>query len=378
MTERGVVRLSAVGDVALGGVFADVSKESIRQTVDGLSPILAAGDINLLSLDCTFGQGVSPNPEEYVVSAPADTLDLLEQLRIHVVSQANNHCLDLGESSLLQTQQMLAERDIGYVGAGLNLEEACRPLILEVEGVRIGFVAYSSTHPWVGGFAANESSAGIAPLDPDLIKSNLDQLQEETDCVVVSVHWGKENLHYPPPECVALGRQIIDWGARIVLGYHPHMIQGYEEYRGGHICYSLGNFLFSDYPDQRLHFLGEQRESLLVRFAITIEEVRLEEFVPLEMGEDCVVLPMQGDRKSEVLELLTRWSDATQAPDYDDYWRHLVRRAELKRLARVFQDEVVAAGWNRGTRRLLSVGGKGVRSVGRSVCEILGFGVNER
>jgi hypothetical protein len=177
---------------------------------------------------------------------------------------------------------------------------------------------------------------------------------------------------------VELGRQIIDWGARIVVGYHPHMIQGYEEYGGGHICYSLGNFLFSDYPDQRLHFLGEQRESLLVRFAITRETVTVEEFVPLEMNEDYVVSPMKSNRKSEVLQLLATWSNAVQAPDYDDYWRRLVRRAELKRLSRVFRDEVVAAGWSGGTRRLLSVGGKGARSIGRSVYEILGFGMSER
>ena len=156
------------------------------------------------------------------------------------------------------------------------------------------------------------------------------------------------------------------------------MIQGHEEYGGGHICYSLGNFLFSDYPDQRLHFFGEQRESVLVRFVITRETVRVEEFVPLEMNEAYMVSPMKGDRKSEVLQLLATWSKAVQAPDYDDYWRQLVRRAELKRLSRVFRDEVIAAGWSGGTRRLLSVGGKSVRSIGRSVYEILGFGVNER
>jgi poly-gamma-glutamate capsule biosynthesis protein CapA/YwtB (metallophosphatase superfamily) len=378
MIESGIVRLSAVGDVALGGAFAGAWGETVPHTVAHLAPILAEEDINLLSLDCTFGQGAPPNPEEYVVCAPAETLTLLQQLRINVVSQANNHSLDLGTPSLLETQQMLKERDIEHVGAGLNLKDACRPLVLEVRGVRVGFLAYSSTHPWVGGFAADESSAGVAPLDPDLIEANLCQLEGKTDCVVVSVHWGKENLHYPPPECVELGRQIIDWGARIVVGYHPHMIQGYEEYGGGHICYSLGNFLFSDYPDQRLHFLGEQRESLLVRFAITRETVTVEEFVPLEMNEDYVVSPMKSNRKSEVLQLLATWSNAVQAPDYDDYWRRLVRRAELKRLSRVFRDEVVAAGWSGGTRRLLSVGGKGARSIGRSVYEILGFGMSER
>ena len=378
MIEPGVVRLSAVGDVALGGDFAGVWEESVPQTVAGLAPILAEEDITLLSLDCTFGQGAQHNPEEYVVCAPAETLTLLQRLRINVVSQANNHSLDLGTSSLLETQQLLKERDIEHVGAGLNLEDACRPLVLDVRGVRVGFLAYSSTHPWVGGVAADERSAGVAPLDPDLIKANLCQLKGKTDCVVVSVHWGKENLHYPPPECVELGKQIIDWGARIVVGYHPHMIQGHEEYGGGHICYSLGNFLFSDYPDQRLHFLGEQRESLLVRFAITRETVSVEEFVPLEMNEDYVVSPMKGDRKSDVLQLLATWSNVVQAPDYDDYWRQLVRRAELTRLSRVFREEVVAAGWSGGTRRLLSVGGKGVRSIGRSVYEILGFGVSER
>ena len=378
MTESGVVRLSAVGDVALGGLFAVDQETTIRQTVSRLAPIFDRSDISIASLDCTFGGGSPANPEEYVVSAPAGTLALLQQIGIDVASQANNHSLDLGRTSLLKTQQLLRDRGIAHVGAGIDLEHASRAVVLEKHGVRIGFLAYSSTHPWVGGLPADANSAGIAPLDPDLIRSNVDELGTRVDCVVVSVHWGKENLHYPPPDCLALGRQMVDWGARIVIGHHPHMIQGYEEYGGAHIFYSLGNFLFPDYPDQGLDFHGEQRHSILVRFAISGETVGLEEIVPLEMSETCVVSPMSESDGSKTLELLTSWSGAIQASDYESYWRHLVRRAEVKRLSRVLHDEVIAAGWSGGTRRLLSVGGKGVRSVGRSVCEILGFGANKR
>ena len=378
MSERGVVRLSAIGDVALGGHFVVGQEKTMRQTVHCLAPILGKGDISVASLDCTFGEGSPPNPEEYVVSAPAETLELLQQIGIDVASQANNHSLDLGRRSLLETQQLLKDRGIAHVGAGIDLEHATRAVVLEKHGVRIGFLAYASTHSWVGGLPADANSAGIAPLDPGLIRSNVDELRNRVDCVVVSVHWGKENLHYPPPDCLTLGRQMVDWGARIVVGHHPHMIQGYEEYGGAHIFYSLGNFIFPDYPDQGLSFHGEQRHSILVRFAIASETVGVEEVVPLEMSETCVVSPMSEIRGTETLEMLTSWSSALQASDYDSYWRHLVRRAEVKRLSRVLHDEVIAAGWSGGTRRLLSVGGKGVRSVGRSVCEILGFGVNKR
>ena len=376
MNREGHATLTALGDTALGGDLAGPAVlERLRQIDRAIGPELRDSGVNFLSLDCTFDRsGTPPNSDEYLVCGEPESLDLLSMLGIHVVSQANNHSLDYGAESLVVTQEHLRQRGVLFVGAGSHLRMARNPIMIESNGLRVGFLAYSSCHPWVGSTPAAEDAAGVAPAEPLLIEEDVRRLRKQVDCVVVSLHWGKENLHYPPPENIHLGHRIVDWGGNIVLGHHPHVVQGIESYNGGIICYSLGNFLYPDYPEQGLRFTAKQRESLMVQFSIGRGGVDVDRVVPLMMSQEGIVTPMPDPDRGRLLSDLGEYSDAVSRDDYERLWRSAVREHELRRLVSVIDEEVIRAGWIGGARRLLKLGRKNVNSIGRSVAEIVGLG----
>ena len=381
MTEmRNSIRLCAAGDVALGGILEGRldTPEDREKVIRGVMPFFARGDIRLLDLDCTFDTGgTPPHPDEYLVWAFPGQLALLQDLRLDIVSLANNHSMDFGGDSLAATQEHLRERGIAWVGAGADLSVARKPHIAELDGIRVGFLGYASTHPWVGAVAAGSGKHGVAPLEPEIMQEDVESLRKKVDCVVVSLHWGKEYLHYPPPENIDLGHRLVEWGAKLILGHHPHVLQGIERYRDGIICYSLGNFLFPDYLEQRLHFKGEQNLSLLALFRLDKEGVELEALQLASRGESGDLELLKGDREEQEEERLDRYSAVLGREDYRDCWSAQVRRYEARRLWRVFEEEVIKAGWRGGTVRLLRLGVKNFRSVGRSLAEILtGAGKN--
>jgi poly-gamma-glutamate synthesis protein (capsule biosynthesis protein) len=153
---------------------------------------------------------------------------------------------------MLETMEILTENNIAGVGAGSNLEAARQPVILEVQGIRIGFVSY--TEMWFVharepiSWQATSDEPGVVPALPEYIWEDISALRDEADIVIASFHWGKEYASQPAAEQKALARLAVDAGADLVLGHHPHVLQGIEFYKHGVIAYSLGNFVF----DQRL------------------------------------------------------------------------------------------------------------------------------
>ena len=366
------IRLSAVGDLALGGALEDHADRFLSGSTEVLER-LHGSDLVFGDLDCTVDtRGTPPHPDEYLVSAPAGQLRLLDEMNIHVVSQANNHSFDYGAEALATTRAELERSGMQVVGAGVDLASARQAVVIRRAGLDIGFLAYASTHPWVGATAATAASPGVAPLEPAMIEEDVRALATEVDCVAVSVHWGKEYIHYPPPSHIDLAHDIVDWGARLIIGHHPHVIQGIEEYGGGVICYSLGNFLFPDYHEQRLSFAAECRESLLLTFEVSANRVGLVEVTPVVMSADCVLRPACGDERRAFEERLEEYSTKLLAPRYDKVWSASVRAHEWRRLRRVLQTEIIDAGWRGGPARLASLGMKNVKSIGRSLWEIVG------
>jgi hypothetical protein len=165
--------------------------------------------------------------------------------RLDVAVLGNNHISDYGDDAVVDTTEVLKSAGISYLGYGQNLAEALRPLILDRQGVRVGFLAYSclTTN---GDNYATPVSPGVAPLSLPLIKRSIEKTRPSVDGLFVYLHWGVEQQHYPVPEQMRVARRIIDWGADAVIGTHAHVIQPYESYGNGHIFYGLGNFLFGD------------------------------------------------------------------------------------------------------------------------------------
>lgn len=159
----------------------------------------------------------------------ADNFDL--------VTQANNHAMDFGAEGLKTTQHLCSLHSIATIGAGKDLNEAFRPF--DCGNLRIISVA---EHEFGG---AGEQSCGIALTErEDIIFDLIREAKSENRYVILIVHGGSEIIPVPPPYLVRKYRMYARYGADLIAGMHPHVVQGYELFQGTHIFYSLGNFAF--------------------------------------------------------------------------------------------------------------------------------------
>jgi poly-gamma-glutamate synthesis protein (capsule biosynthesis protein) len=163
-----------------------------------------------------------------------------------IVQLANNHAMDYGAEGLLDTFAALDEAGVAYVGAGKDYADAAAPRIMEANGARIGFLAYSMIVPPYS--AAKSDAAGINYVSvyyATQLKRDIAAMRDKVDLVVVGFHWGQEGSDIPSNAQRKIAHAAIESGADLVIGTHTHTFQGVELYRGGLIAYSLGNFVFT-------------------------------------------------------------------------------------------------------------------------------------
>ncbi|MEX2117805.1 MAG: CapA family protein [Bacteroidota bacterium] len=159
---------------------------------------------------------------------------------VTLVNSANNHVFDYGLKGIEDTMRYLDSLGVPYTGIGRTLEEARRPVIIEKKGRKIGFLGYYGG----GDFSASRERAGFAPRYARYILEDVRRLKRRVDYVVVNFHWGVERAALPDDWQVTLAKRVVDAGADLIVGHHPHVLQGIERYKGAVIAYSLGNFVF--------------------------------------------------------------------------------------------------------------------------------------
>lgn len=238
----GVVTINAVGDLML-----DRDVERLMEERGGSYPfekvqaLLADADITVANLEGTLSDRGEAAAKSYTFrTAPRAAWDVAKA-GIDVVSLANNHSTDFGEISLLDTIDALDAAGVRHAGAGSNGAEAHQPVLVEANGLRLAFLSYNAVP---GSTAAGDEQAGVAWADEDVITRDVEAAEGRADAIVVLLHAGVEYQDAPNPEQRSLARAAIDAGASLVLGHHAHVLQGWEQYRGGVIVYGLGNFVF--------------------------------------------------------------------------------------------------------------------------------------
>lgn len=168
--------------------------------------------------------------------------------RFDSLSVANNHAGDYGQAAFLETLQHLEAAGIAWTGGGRNLEEAHRPLWIRHNGVRVAVLAVNGFKPRA--FEAGPHWPGVAWLDEERLVNAIRAARADgADVVLPYLHWGWERERQPTAGQRALARRLIDAGADLVVGGHPHVTQGVETHRGKLIVYSLGNFVFDSFDD---------------------------------------------------------------------------------------------------------------------------------
>lgn len=212
----------------------DTDKFNIQENV---SDIFKKGDLNIANLESplTLNQSVRPNTPVALRSAPGRNraIDLF-----NVFSLANNHILDYGEEGFLDTVTFLEKSGKKYFGAGKDLEEAYLPLKIELNGKKIAFLGFTR---WVN---AGKRKPGTTPDNLKKLSQIIKKLKKEKYFVILMPHWNYEYVRFPAPDNRNLGKKLLDAGADLIVGSHPHIFQGYEKYKNKYIFHSMGNFIF--------------------------------------------------------------------------------------------------------------------------------------
>ena len=250
----GKVTLSFAGDISFAEGYANMvhyhsSGDDISKCI---SPDLIArmdsADIMMINNEFTYSNRGNPlSGKTFTFRAKPETAANLTLLSVDLVSLANNHVFDFGETALFDTMDTLDQYDIPYVGAGRNLEEAKKIVYFQADGLIISFVSATQVErSYVFTKEATEQSAGVLrTFSPEAFLEVIQKAEETSDFVVVYVHWGTEGVNYFEADQQLLGHQYIDAGADLVIGDHPHCLQGIEYYKGVPIFYSLGNYWFN-------------------------------------------------------------------------------------------------------------------------------------
>lgn len=250
--ESNTVNLVFTGDVYIGnyvstvydakGIEGVLSEELISRFKDS--------DLSMVNQEFPFSlRGEPMEDKQYTFRVNPKKVSLLTDLGIDVVSLANNHALDYGTDALLDSMETLTAAGITYVGVGSNLGEAKTTRYLQRNGKTIAILSASRVIP-VSEWGATSTKPGMfTTYDPTALIEEIKEARKQADVVVVYLHWGLEKKEYPENYQRVMGKQFIDAGADVVIGSHPHVLQGFESYNGKLIVYSLGNFIFSQTID---------------------------------------------------------------------------------------------------------------------------------
>lgn len=247
------VRLSVFGDVNLGrAVGQQILKGNIGYPFEYVVDSLQKADIVFVNLESQLSnqKGVTEHPKyNMVFTGPPDGALALKQANIRVVSTANNHAYDYGERALRETIENLTKAEVDFVGTTVDSVAGSTPAIVEWGRTKIGFLAYTQ-------FVNHKSNSGgkIAVYERARVRRDIEAARAAVDFVVVSYHAGAEYVDAPAQRLRQDFRYLVECGADLVIGHHPHYVQGIERYKGRLVFYSLGNFVFHQPQRERTKF----------------------------------------------------------------------------------------------------------------------------
>lgn len=251
------------GDVTLGYHYEEYVDEQVKKGkpkdamlgwgFDQVRSLTTKADLFVVNLECPFTDRGEKIAKNFNFRARPELVAALISGGVDVASLANNHMIDYGPEGLFDTINTLDTHHIVHFGAARTLSEARAPAIVEKKGVKIAFLGYfflGDRNIEPPAVIATDEQPGVAGhfSDTQALKAMLDAdiraAKQQADVVIPFFHWGRESKGTPEPYQVEVAHAAIDAGASMVLGSHPHVLQGLEVYKGATIAYSLGNFVF--------------------------------------------------------------------------------------------------------------------------------------
>jgi len=244
---KGKVTLALVGDVLPAAKVLELMKANgFDYPFREAKPYLEAADITAGNLETPItARGTPAEDKQYVFRGSSDTVPALKEAGFDFFSLANNHTLDYGWVGLSDTMDALDDAELQHAGSGNDDKEAFEPAYIERNGMTVAFIGLSRVVPDVS-WKADRNRPGVAEAySPERAVAAIKEAKVNADLVVAMVHWGVERADHPVDHQKDLAHRFVDAGADLVIGSHPHVLQGFESYKGKWIAYSLGNFVFS-------------------------------------------------------------------------------------------------------------------------------------
>lgn len=261
--KNSVLTMTFVGDMMFGRYIQEVvapryGYESLFQYV---KPYFTVSDYVTGNFESTitYREGYPKADTSFHLSTQPSAAKAVKKANFSSVNLANNHTKDFGKQGLLDTLKAFDEQNVETVGAGRDLKDATRISYETVNGIRIAVLGFSDVIP--RDYRARKDRSGIAPADPDVFFPLVAKAKSNADLVLVHMHWGLEYDSGYHPRQRDLAHALVDAGADVVIGHHPHVLEPVEVYKHSVILYSLGNFVF----DQGW---SRTRESVLVQYKI--------------------------------------------------------------------------------------------------------------
>lgn len=241
------VNVTVTGDIIFGRTVHTrmVQYNDFAHPMRLVAPRLRDADLTIADLECSMSDNTEKpaDPLTFMFTTNAAAVQGLVLAGIDGVSLANNHSMNFGKLGLQDTLAVLAQNKIKAFGGGMTLAEARKPGLFEVKGVKFAFLGYDGIT--AEDYGAGPNWAGTCPLKMNLVLEDLARAkQDNPDLIIPFFHWSEEYVSVPSALMRQIAHQSIDNGAAMVLGSHPHWVQGVEWYKGKPILYSLGNFVF--------------------------------------------------------------------------------------------------------------------------------------
>ncbi|MCM1143510.1 MAG: CapA family protein [Lachnoclostridium sp.] len=280
------------GDIS-EGIEADLIEE------------MKSADIMMLNNEFPYSDRGTPTEEKaFTFRAPTSYVSYLDDLGVDIVALANNHAYDYGEEAFLDTLQTLRDADVPYVGAGVDLEEASAPVYFIANNTKIAFLAATQIerleNPDTKG--ATETTPGVFRCwDPAKLLETVAETKENCDFLIVYVHWGTENQEETDWAQDKQALQLVEAGADLIIGDHPHILQKIDIIDDVPVIYSLGNFWFN----------SRTIDTGMVKVTLSEGKLQSFQFIPcLQSG--CRTLLLEGEEKREALDKMQELSEDVQ------------------------------------------------------------------
>jgi len=281
--EEQIWTLVATGDIipARSVNFKTISYNDFTWAWKNIRDTVKTGDITVINLESPLLSNCPITNDGFTFCGDKRHIEGLEYTGVDVVTLANNHIGNYGKAGIDETVQLLRSQGIDVTG--INEE----PPIRIIHNIRVGFLAYND----VGGYIE-----GVSGTDISVMEKEIQQVRNDVDVLVVSMSWGEEYTEMPSPRQKELAHFIIDSGADLILGNHPHWIQPPEKYNGKYIMYAHGNTIFDQMWSE------ETKIGLIGKYTFSGMRLINVEFFPTYIQDYGQPMLLTGEQKENVLQ----------------------------------------------------------------------------